>query len=147
MVASLATSRWLSCPRPNPHARLRLWCLPFAGGGGAIWHPWVQHLGGDVEIVAFRLPGRENRLAEEPITDREKLTAALVREIASHHGPPFALLGHSLGGLLAFDIVRALAASAGTLPQALIVSGVRAPHLPRTEPDLHALPDAELIDQ
>src|SRR5581483_1874754 len=141
----LAPSRWLSCPQPNPAARLRLWCLPFAGGGAAVCHPWAARLGSEVEVVGFRLPGRESRLNEPPLADGPRLVAALVNEILPYTGEPYALLGHSLGGLLAYEMARQLRQRRAPLPRALVVSGVRAPHLPRTEPDLHALPATQLI--
>jgi len=40
-------SKWITCPRPNPEARLRLFCLPFAGGGASAWggDGWDHHGG------------------------------------------------------------------------------------------------------
>lgn len=145
MIAAIATSRWFSRPRPSPDARLRLWCLPFAGGGAAAWHPWAPALGPDIEVVAVRLPGRESRLAEPPGADPAELVASLVHELSPYLDAPYALCGHSLGALLAYAVARELAAAGRPPARALIVSGVRAPHLPRTEPDLHALPDSVLI--
>jgi medium-chain acyl-[acyl-carrier-protein] hydrolase len=138
-------SRWITCAKPDPTARLRLWCLPFAGGGAAIWHPWAVPLAGTAEIVAFRLPGRESRFNEPPYTDSNTLVAALVDELAPFTSQPFALCGHSLGGLLSFEVARALRRCGLSLPIALIVSGVKAAHLPRTWPDIHALPADKLL--
>jgi medium-chain acyl-[acyl-carrier-protein] hydrolase len=147
MPASLPTHPWISCPRPAPAARLRLWCLPFAGGGASVWHPWAAPLAPDIEVIAFRPPGRESRLVEPPIADPATLVEALVHTILPHTQSHYALLGHSLGGLLAFAVTRELLTRGAPPPRALVASGIRAPHLPRTEPELHALPDGELISE
>ncbi len=147
MPAPLAPSRWLSRPRPEPTAPLRLWCFPYAGAGAAAWHPWAAPLAGTADLVAIRLPGRESRLMETPATRVGPLVDALVAEIAPYSHEPYALCGHSLGALLAYETARRLRSAGHPAPVALIASGARAPHCPRTEPDLHTLPDDAFIDQ
>lgn len=44
-------------------------------------------------------------------------------------------------------MTRELVRQGAPPPQALVISGVRAAHLRRTEPDLHLLPNAELVAQ
>jgi len=145
MPAPLAPSRWLSRPRPDPDAPLRLWCFPYAGAGAAAWHPWAAPLAGTAEVVAIRLPGRESRLMETPVTRIAPLAEALAAEIAPYSHEPYALCGHSMGALLAYETARRLRAAGRPGPRALIASGARAPHCPRTEPDLHGLPDDAFI--
>lgn len=145
MLSALPASPWFSCPRPTPAARVRYWCMPYAGGGAAAWFPWAAPLDPVAELVAIRLPARENRLTEPPITDLLALSRELATAIAPHAREPFALGGHSLGALLAFEVTRELRRRGSPLPVALIASGARAPHCPRTEPDLHHLPDDDFI--
>src|SRR5262245_174075 len=40
----LTPNLWLVCPMPNPHARLRLFCFPYAGGGSVIYRSWTAGL-------------------------------------------------------------------------------------------------------
>jgi surfactin synthase thioesterase subunit len=54
---------------------------------------------------------------------------------------PFALFGHSIGALIAFNLARWLREHAGLSPALLLVSGRYAPHLPSLRPAVHALPD------
>jgi medium-chain acyl-[acyl-carrier-protein] hydrolase len=145
--APLVSNRWLTCPRPDAAAPLRLWCLPFAGGGAAVWHPWARPLAGVAEIVAVRPPGRENRFAERPFVRLATLVAAVVDELAPYSHEDYALCGHSLGGLAVFEIARALRARGLNPPQALIVCGVRAPHHPPDQPLVHPLPHREFIEE
>ncbi len=147
MPAPLAPSRWLSRPRPEPAAPLRLWCFPYAGAGAAAWHPWAAPLAGVADLVAIRLPGRESRLMETPATRLGPLADALAAEIAPYSHEPYALCGHSLGALLAYETARRLRSAGHPAPIALIASGARAPHCVRTEPDLHGLPDDAFIGE
>lgn len=147
MPTRVTPGKWLSCPIGTVPAPLRLWCLPFAGGGAASWHPWAPRLAGTAEIVAVRLPGRENRLHEKPYHDAARLVEAIAAVIAPYAHEPYVLCGHSLGGLLAFEVARRLRAQFLPLPRGLIVSGVRAAHLPRREPDLRHLGDDAFVSQ
>lgn len=145
MLSALPASPWFSCPHPAPAARLRYWCMPYAGGGAAAWYPWATHLNPVAELVAIRLPARESRLQEPPATDLLTLSRELATAIAPYTDEPFALGGHSLGALLAFEVTRELRRRGSPLPVALIASGARAPDCPRTEPNLHHLPDDDFI--
>ncbi len=143
MLTPLPASPWLSCPRPEPHAALRYWGFPFAGGGAAAWHSWARALAPRIEMVGVRLPGRESRLGETCFTRMEALADAIVAVIGPHTQDPYVLGGHSLGGWIAYEVAHRLRDNGHPGPAALIVSGSRAPHCPRTEPDLHPLPDAD----
>jgi medium-chain acyl-[acyl-carrier-protein] hydrolase len=139
------TGNWVSCARPQPAAPWRLWCLPYAGGGAAAWNAWNAPLAGMAEIAALRPPGRESRLLEAPCTGSAVLVEQLLTKMEPHLGRKYALAGHSLGGVLAFELARLARERGWPEPAALIVSGARAPDMPRREPDLRALPDAEFI--
>jgi medium-chain acyl-[acyl-carrier-protein] hydrolase len=139
------SGNWVSCARPQPAAPWRLWCLPYAGGGAAAWNAWNPPLAGIAEIAALRPPGRESRLLEAPCTQGAVLVDQLLTKMEPHLGRKYALAGHSLGGMLAFELARLARARGLPQPAALVVSGARAPGMPRREPDLRELPDAEFI--
>ena len=139
-----ARSSWVQVSCPRPAARLRLICLPPAGGGASRYRDWPAHLPDDVEVLPVQLPGRENRFNEQPIESMAQLIGLLVEGLASYLTRPFALFGHSMGALVAFELTRRLCAS-GVAPVHLFASGCRAPHLPRRSPDWHTLPDLEFI--
>lgn len=136
---------WVSCPRPDPSAPWRLWCLPHAGGSTSAWAPWSAGLAGTAEVAALRPPGRESRLREKPATEWQPLVAGLLAAMEPHLGRRYALAGHSLGGILAFELARAARARGLPEPEALIVTGARAPGSPRREPEIAGLPDREFL--
>ena len=106
------------------------------------WPLWLPR---DVELCAVQLPGREDRLAERPYASVPDLIGALTPALDVRR--PFALFGHSLGALLAFETARALRRAGGPEPAVLFVSGSSAPHLEDTEPPLSRLSDTQLVAQ
>ena len=136
---------WITCPVPNPAARLRLFCLPFAGGGATIFRTWARALPPTIEVCPVQLPGRENRLGESPYTDILPLAQTLARQIRLYSQKPFAIYGHSMGALLAFELTRILQRQNAPLPLTLFLAAHRAAHLSPRRAPLYALPDEELI--
>jgi medium-chain acyl-[acyl-carrier-protein] hydrolase len=138
--------RWIpsSCGRPLSSARCRLLCFPYAGAGASMFRYWAEKLPPWIEMVPVQLPGRESRWAEKPFLDLPMLAAALRVALHPLLCEPYALFGHSMGGLVAFEFARELRRRKLPLPYHLFVSGTRAPHLPDRELLLHPLSDALL---
>src|SRR2546421_12668903 len=67
-LAQVPSDTWFVRHRPNDSARLRLFCLPYAGGGASIFRSWPEGLPESVEVCAIQLPGREARLGEPAYT-------------------------------------------------------------------------------
>src|SRR5213592_2035686 len=97
---------WLACPRPNPQARLRLFCVPYAGGSSRVFQSWAAGLPPAVELCAVELPGRGTRLHEPPLTEFAALINALAEAVRPYLDKPYALFGHSFGALLSFELAR-----------------------------------------
>jgi len=138
-------NKWLTCLYPNPAARLRLFCLPFAGSGASVFRTWGRDLAPVVEVCPVQLPGRENRLAEPPYTDIRALTQRLVDQLRPYAQKPFALFGHSMGALLAFELTRTLQRENGPMPLVLFLSAHRAANLLSRRKPLSHLPAPEFI--
>jgi medium-chain acyl-[acyl-carrier-protein] hydrolase len=143
MTRSPARLCWVQVSRPRSTVRLRLICLPPAGGGASRYRDWPAHLPDDVEVVSVQLPARENRFDEPPIDSMEQLAGPLLEGLASHLDAPFALFGHSMGALIAFELARRMRPT-GVAPLHLFASGCRAPHLP-SRSNWHTLPDREFL--
>jgi len=104
-------------------ARLKLVCMPFAGGGAAGFRAFAQALAPVIEPYLLQSPGREDRLGEPPCADWSAFISGAAAAIASLPPGPIALYGHSLGALAAFD----LAGQAKRPPAGLIVSAMAPP--------------------
>jgi len=145
MTIATAFDSWIAFRKPNPQARLRLFCFPYAGTGASIFRTWSDGLPSDVEVCPVQFPGRGTRLTETPFTQLSPLVQALAQALGPLLDKPFAFFGHSLGALVGFELARQLRKQAGVQPVRLFVSADRAPQIPPRGRPIHALPDREFL--
>jgi medium-chain acyl-[acyl-carrier-protein] hydrolase len=138
------SERWVLSRQSHTESRIRLFCLPHAGGGSSAFHGWHAAFPSTVQVLPVLLPGREGRLSEPLIADFNQLLTAMEEALSTWLDGPFAIFGHSMGALLAFEWARRLERE-GTHPMHLFVSGRRAPDCPHTGPLLTPLPDPEFL--
>jgi surfactin synthase thioesterase subunit len=134
--------------KPKPSAASRLFCFPHAGGGPIAFFDWPRRLGAEIECVCLQYSGRGSRLREKPCTSVDELVGQIAGGFTELADKPFAFYGHSLGGLVAFELARQMRRSGspgGPGLQHLFVGASRAPHLPLAFAPIHQLPDMEFI--
>jgi acyl transferase domain-containing protein/surfactin synthase thioesterase subunit/acyl carrier protein len=128
-AASSTMGKWLIAPRPNPAAKARLFCFPYAGGGLVSFRTWPQLLDDSVELVAVEPPGRGTRVNETAIDDLNTFVERLLPEMIEWLDRPSAFFGHCLGGLTMFATLCALPEACAHFIKHAFACGVRAPHL------------------
>ena len=139
-------SSWIAYARPNPEARMRLFCFPYAGGSAQIFRNWRQHLPANLELCPVELPGRGGRLKEPLYTTVEPLVKDMAQALLPYLDKPFALFGHSMGALLSFELARLLRQEHDLRPVHLFASAHSAPQLGVTYTPRHNLPEDEFIE-
>jgi medium-chain acyl-[acyl-carrier-protein] hydrolase len=83
------------------------------------------------------------RIGEPPCADWAELLSqvgGVADELADR---PFAVFGHSLGAMIAYELARRTADGAGAAPCWLLLAGCRAPDVPLLVQAIHRLPDEE----
>jgi medium-chain acyl-[acyl-carrier-protein] hydrolase len=138
-------SDWFVVPRPNPDARIRLFCFPYAGGGAGTYLEWHRTLHPLVELVAVQPPGRGQRRGEAAHRTMDALQADLWPRILPMLDRPYFLFGHSMGSRVAYALALRLRDAGKRMPTHFIASGGRAPHL-ACEPITYDLPDAKFVE-
>ena len=131
----------------NPDAQMRLFCIPYAGGGASIFHAWRNGNLREAQVCAIQMPGRESRISDIPFTDMTPLVEELGQAILPWLDMPFAFFGHSNGALVSFELVRLLRRRNLRLPLALIVAGNNAPDAPHLHPPIAQLPEKDFLKQ
>lgn len=128
---------------PEPPALL---CLCHAGGAASTFRRWESQLGGVVNVVALELPGRGARRAERLAGSMPELVSALRGPAlaAARAAPRTALLGHSLGALVARELADVLV-SAGLAPGLIVACGRNGPSEPNAAEPIAHLPDEALL--
>lgn len=118
-------TEWFWVPQSRPDARLRLYCFAHAGAGASTFLSWGAAAPPDIEIAAIKLPGREARLDDKPITRLAAAAELVAVAIESNADRNFALFGHSAGGRLAAHVTARLECM-GLLPRHTFISGAPA---------------------
>ena len=145
MESKYGDNPWLICGEPNPRSRLRLFCFPYGGSGASIFRQWPENMPESVEICPVQLPGREDRIEEPLFTEMSRLIEVMAANFDPCFDIPFAFFGHSMGGVVAFELARYLSHRQGRDPIHLFISASRPPHI-REARHVHQLPEQEFID-
>jgi surfactin synthase thioesterase subunit len=131
--------------RRSPETRLRLYALPYAGRGASAFSHFTSFLPDEIDFVVVQIPGRESRLGEPCFARLEPLVEALAEamdgELSGQGTLPYVLFGHSLGGLIAHELARALRRRGARMPLELVVAGRLPPGAPVATTLLHLLPE------
>lgn len=149
MTTPTATStekdRWLLYRREIPGAKLRLVCFPYGGGGASVYAAWQKDLPETIELCPVQTPGRESRFAEPPIIRMPRMIDLLMEVLPPYLDRPFALFGHSVGALMAFELARRLRRQGLRAPEWLFVSAHPSPGLPPRLPRVSRLSKTEFL--
>lgn len=135
---------WL--PFNGTEPGVRLYCLPHAGGSASVFRSWVGRLG-PVAVCPVQLPGRESRLREPALRDIRDVVAGVADAVLADAGErPYAVYGHSLGALVAFELAVEAGRRGGPAPVHLIVSGSPAPQaIDWSDPPIAGMSDDEVV--
>ncbi|WP_169713778.1 thioesterase II family protein [Paludifilum halophilum] len=129
--------------------QVKLLCFPYAGGSARIYDSWKNNIHPSIDVVPIEPSGRGTRM-NEPLCDSmeemvEDLYPRVRKELEDHL--PYALFGHSLGGLVVYEMAHRLMEKGDKKPQHLFVSGKRAPHMKDSQKQIHRLRDQEFIQE
>lgn len=131
-----ARSRWLRCYDHRPAAVVRLVCLPHAGGAASFFRPWAAALPPSAEMLAVQYPGRQDRLHEPLAGNLPALAEQVADALRDRLDLPLVLFGHSMGGLVGYEVARQLALAGTGAPARLVVSASPAPADAADAPDM-----------
>lgn len=135
-------STWIAMNWINPHVvpRMRLFCLPHAGGTHSLFERWPSFFHPEIEICAIKLPGRSTRFNEPMITNMHQLSESIAAVIKRLNDLPFAIYGECAGALVGLATARALRKKFELAPRHLFAASAGTPRRPAS--GLHQLPDA-----
>lgn len=139
---------WILGGQGGPDEECELFCLPHAGGSSLAYRDWAEWAPSWLGIHPVELPGRGRRFREPPHRRMHTVAGAVASAISVRGGRPYALFGHSMGALVAFEVVRVLRARGHVLPHHLFVSAMAAPgRTPRSREFLHTATDEALVER
>jgi surfactin synthase thioesterase subunit len=145
-MTSAASNPWFHTG-PLPGTRLRIICLPYAGGGASIFRSWIEKAAPGMQVCGVELPGRDGRYKESLPGDVESIVQQLAPAVEPFLDCPYVLFGHSLGAFLAFELARELRRRGQPPPMRFFASACRAPHLPSRSEKIHQLADKQFLER
>lgn len=129
--------------------KIKLFCLPYAGGSSSIYSRWNKCLSDFIEIYPIEFAGRGKRYSDslyenfgQAVNDIYKL---IEKDIAM--SPAYSIFGHSLGGLIAYELIHKIIQEGKPQPEHIFFSGAKAPNFERNKNKIHELPDNEFMQK
>ncbi|GGG11625.1 thioesterase [Paenibacillus albidus] len=112
-------------------SKVKLFCIPHAGGLSSIYYGWKDKLEDHIELIPIELPGRGTR-ANRPLCDNiQEVVLDLYREIRPYlDDSPFAIFGHSFGALLTYELIHLIKEASRREPLHVFFSGKLPLHIP-----------------
>lgn len=125
--------------------RITIFFFPYAGASASVYERWKNLLPPSIQLVNVELPGRGRRFGEPLLTSVEEMVENVQHILLPHlDGSPYALFGHSLGSIIAFEMSRRLCSKGYPPPVHLFVSGRAAPHAIENE-NMHLLANEQFL--
>jgi surfactin synthase thioesterase subunit len=118
---------WLRDWSRRADVKVRVLCLPPAGGGAHVYRRWPDRLPSHVGVVAVELPGHGSRMAEPPVTSLDELVRGLRDEVESLLDTPMVVFGHSMGAIVGFELCRVIRRGRDWRPAGFVAAGCDAP--------------------
>lgn len=120
---------WVRRYHPAPDAQIRIACFPHAGGSASCYASFSRILAPDIDVLAVQYPGRQDRQGESGIPSVIGLADEIQRALAPWTDRPLVLFGHSMGGLVAFEVARRLEQNLGIVLCGVVTSALQAPSI------------------
>ena len=122
---------------------IRLLCFPYAGGSAlAYFNLWKDYIHPNIELIPVEIAGRGLRCQEpfyrsftDALDDMYQSILPVIRK------GPYALLGHSLGAVFAYEMYRKIQSENGMLPCHLFFSASTAPDFWKKEKEIYSIAD------
>ena len=109
---------------------IKVFLLPYAGASVMVYSAFNRFKSENVELVFLEMPGRGIKSDWQACTDFPTVVNHLYEEITNQlEEQPYALFGHSMGSLLAYELYYKIRKEGFRLPNGIILSG-------RIPPDL-----------
>lgn len=126
--------------------KIKLFCLPYAGGSAMIYNRWKKYLYNMVELFPVEMTGRGRRFSEPFYPDIGSAVNDLYLSIKDMlYNSDYAFYGHSMGSLLAYGLIGKLREMGHHSPVHAFFSGRYPPHLSKDD-KMHTLPDDEFME-
>ncbi|XP_071483834.1 phenolphthiocerol/phthiocerol polyketide synthase subunit C-like [Diadema antillarum] len=128
---------WIDIDENLDKPSAQLICFPSVGEGPTMFSTWRYHLADrNIQMITVQMPGWERREQEKPLQNLEEIVTKLAEEILpTLIRGRFVFFGHSIGGLIAFEMAHYLRDNYNLPPTHLFISSWFSPTLEYPRPE------------
>lgn len=127
---------------------MKLICFPSSGSSSSLYAPWKPFLEQrNITLICPEYPARGRRFSDPPVNSIDALAQDMMHQLKDElkENEDYHLFGHSLGGIVAYELTLKIQQSPFKTPKSVFISSSHAPHK-REETSLKShLSDSELI--
>lgn len=125
---------------------MKLFCIPYSGGSADGYYQWKKKIAPAIEICPIELAGHGRRIREPFFETAAQAAVDLAHQIQAkvQPGEQYALLGHSMGALLAFETYYRL--EPACRPAHIFFCGRKAPQDMDAPTEYYKLPEEEFLE-
>lgn len=126
--------------------RIKLFCIPHAGGSASIFYRWKDMLSENIEMIPIELAGRGRRCKESPYCSWESAVDDIYHQIKEKVGNTrYSIFGHSMGSWLALGVYKKIIEFSIAEPAQVFFSGNVPPHKKSSLYSVCMMSDEEFI--
>jgi surfactin synthase thioesterase subunit len=108
-------------------SKINLFGLPFSGGSKYSYKEFGKHVPSFINFIPLEIPGRGARASETLLTDIQAISDDVFKQVKDKLSLPYAIYGHSLGGILGYLLIRQIIKAGLNQPLHLFVTGCGGP--------------------
>ena len=125
--------------------KIKLICLPYAGGSGMVYNKWKHLVNPAIQVIPVELAGRGKRFKENFYENFEMAIEDVYKTIRSEvYDSEYAVFGHSMGSILAYELLIKLQLEGFHNPKTAIFSGRFPPYISKASEKLSNASDEKL---
>ncbi|MEN8904391.1 MAG: thioesterase domain-containing protein [Clostridiales bacterium] len=125
--------------------KIRIYCLPYAGGSATIYNKWKKYTSENIKLIPVELAGRGRRFNEKSYENIEESVNDIFSKIRNElEESKYALFGHSMGSFLIYKLYQKILSEKLPLPIHMFFSGRYAPNRSDNKRPYHKLSDEDL---
>lgn len=126
---------------------IKLFCVPFAGGASTEYMKWKDDISENVVIYPIELAGHGTRISDKLYDSVDEAATDVAEFIKDNleEDDVYAIYGHSMGSLIAFETYYKLVESGIHAPCHMFFSGRQAPQNVGEKTEYYLLPDDEFL--
>lgn len=128
--------------------KLKLFCIPYAGGYASVYLRWLRYLNDGIELIPVELSGRGKRATEKLYNSfYDAIDDVFEFVLKKHNNEPFALFGHSMGGRIVYEVAVRFCNLGMLNLKHVFISGMYPPNINKLGKKLYELSNEDFLHE